>query len=84
MPLAKVVQVLTHSEPSGSKVDPRFDEGDWHFRVAKELIKRINEFTIECWRQEVTLKKIFIRKSKDGILVRNFPLFFFKPLLEVH
>jgi len=71
----KVLQILTHSKPSFSQVTSRFDEEGWHFRVAKELIKRTNKFNVECWRPEVTFKKIYIRKSKDGILVRIFPSF---------
>jgi glycosyltransferase involved in cell wall biosynthesis len=50
-------------------------KGGWHFRVAKELIKRTDKFDVECWYPEVTFKKIYIRKNKDGILVRIFPSF---------
>jgi glycosyltransferase involved in cell wall biosynthesis len=72
----KVIQVLTHSlTPAQLGVDPRFYEGDWHFKVAKELIKRTSELEIECWRPEVTFKKIYVRKSKEHIVSRIFPSF---------
>jgi len=74
--LVKVIQVLTHSlTPAQLGVDPRFYEGDWHFKVAKELVKQTSELEIECWRPEVTFEKIYIRKSKDHIMTRIFPSF---------
>jgi glycosyltransferase involved in cell wall biosynthesis len=79
----KVIQVLTHSlTPARLGVDPRFYEEDWHFRLAKELIKRTNEFEIECWRPEITFKKIYIRKNKDQIVSRIFPSFFLNMRLK--
>ena len=70
----KVLQILHHSlTPSALKVDPRFYEGDWHVRVAKEIVKRTNKYSIECWRPETTFRRTFIRKGENGLIYRIFP-----------
>jgi len=72
--MTKIVQILHHSlTPFELGVDPRFYEGDWHVRVAKELAKRTSEYEIECWRPEKSFKKVFGRQDKEGITYKIFP-----------
>jgi glycosyltransferase involved in cell wall biosynthesis len=72
--MTKVIQILHHSlTPFKLGVDPRFYEGDWHVRVAKELVKRTNEYEVECWRPEKTFEKTFTRRDKHGITYKIFP-----------
>lgn len=81
--MTKVIQILHHSlTPFELGVDPRFYEGDWHVRVAKELVKRTNEFEVECWRPETTFKKVFTRKDKNGITYKIFPSTYWRYGLE--
>jgi glycosyltransferase involved in cell wall biosynthesis len=72
--MTKVIQILHHSlTPFKLGVDPRFYEGDWHVRVAKELVKRTREYEVECWRPEKTFNNVFTRKDKHGITYKIFP-----------
>lgn len=81
--MKKIIQILHHSlTPFNLGVDPRFYEGDWHVRVAKELVKRTSEYEVECWRPEKTFKEIFIRKDKQGITYKIFPSTFWTYALE--
>ncbi|MCD6100377.1 MAG: glycosyltransferase family 4 protein [Candidatus Marinimicrobia bacterium] len=70
----KVIQVLGSSlSLFNIEADPKFYEGDWHVRVAKEIMKRTNKFEIECWRPERELKDPFVREDDKGIKYRIFP-----------
>jgi glycosyltransferase involved in cell wall biosynthesis len=72
--MKKIIQILHHSlTPFNLGVDPRFYEGDWHVRLAKELVKRTKEYEVECWRPEKTFTKVFVRKDKNGITYKIFP-----------
>jgi glycosyltransferase involved in cell wall biosynthesis len=72
--VTKVLQILHHSlTPFELGVGPKFYEGDWHVRVAKELAKRTSEYEIECWRPEKSFNKVFSRKDKEGITYKIFP-----------
>ncbi|MEM2507351.1 MAG: glycosyltransferase family 4 protein [Nitrososphaeria archaeon] len=74
----KIIQVLTHSlTPFSIGLDPKYYEGDWHVRVAKEIMKRTSIYEIECWRPERTFKRIFKREGREGIKYLIFPSTYF-------
>ena len=74
----KVIQILHHSlSPFNMDVDVRFYEGDFHVRVAKQILKQTTNYEIECWRPETTFKEVYTRK-KDGITYKVFPSFYLK------
>ena len=69
----RIIQIMHHSlSPFYDSIDPRYYEGDWHTRLAKEVLKRTNEYSIECWRPERTVKDTFVREE-NGITYRIFP-----------
>lgn len=49
-----------------------FFRGDFHVKIAENILKRTSEFQIECWRPYTGIKKPYSMEV-DGILHRVFP-----------
>jgi len=69
----RVIMVLPYSSLAvGWNFKPDLYADGYHVRLAKELLKRSQEYKIECWRPEWK-QKHEMNGEKDGISYRSFP-----------
>ena len=69
----RVINILHHSLSRYNTGAPNYNyEEGWHIRLAKEILKRSQDYEIKCWRPESLLKQIKVYQKAD-IPVKLFP-----------
>lgn len=80
--LKKLKKVISFSSSVQMYSDEQFRKAeiyDWSSAVAKQVLKKTKEYTMECWAADLNAKKIE-SVTKDGITYKRFPYIGPKPI----